>query len=292
MTDAGNSTGLKLAAMDRAAEDPRLSHLDFRLFWLLCSASDRRTGVVRRRQSDLARRLDIHRRTVERCRDHLVALRYLKPIGDARPGYVMAYQIVTAENAAPAPHLETCGTSAASDAEDAAPALPAMRHQRRLDAAPAPQTCGRPTAYVPFTSQVTFPSDDRDTIDRPAPRQCADALGAGLGQEQGKGLSEGSEDAPPEANGITDAGETVGLLNGTPLGTRLRQRIGEQAYLLWFDEVEQVSLSDGLLKLSAPARYIAARIESWFATDLAELTGAHRVKVILRKSKPPAEASP
>ncbi|MEY9636759.1 hypothetical protein ABIF66_005013 [Bradyrhizobium japonicum] len=65
----------------------------------------------------------------------------------------------------------------------------------------------------------------------------------------------------------------------------MRQRIGEQAYLLWFDEVEQVSLSDGLLKLSAPACYIAARIESWFATDLAELTGAHRVNVIVRNER-------
>ncbi|WP_245446630.1 hypothetical protein [Bradyrhizobium sp. MOS002] len=72
----------------------------------------------------------------------------------------------------------------------------------------------------------------------------------------------------------------------------MRERIGEQAYLLWFDEVEQVSLRDGLLKLSAPARYIAARIESWFATDLEDLTGAHRINVIVRKSKPPPESVP
>jgi hypothetical protein len=93
-------TACKLANVDRAAADQRLSHLDFRLLWLLVSAADRKTGIARRKQTDLAQMLGIHRRTVQRCRDRLVSFGYVKPIGQEPGGYVSGYNVVMAKKAA------------------------------------------------------------------------------------------------------------------------------------------------------------------------------------------------
>ena len=108
-------TARKLANVDRAAADERLSHLDFRLLWLLASAADRKTGIARRKQSDLAEMLGVHRRTVQRCRDRLVSFGYLIPIGKKPGGNVSGYNIFTSKKAALVSPSEKGGAGAASD---------------------------------------------------------------------------------------------------------------------------------------------------------------------------------
>jgi hypothetical protein len=97
--DITQFTGRKLASADRAAQDLRLTHLDFRLYWLLTSAADRKTGIVRRKQSDLAKALGATTRGVQISRDRLVSLGYLEPIGRKPGGYVSSYNIVMAKKA-------------------------------------------------------------------------------------------------------------------------------------------------------------------------------------------------
>ena len=108
-------TARKLANVDRAAADQRLSHLDFRLLWLLASAADRKTGIARRKQSYLAEMLGVHRRTVQRCRDRLVSFGYLIPIGKKPGGNVSGYNIFTSKKAALVSPSEKGGAGAASD---------------------------------------------------------------------------------------------------------------------------------------------------------------------------------
>jgi hypothetical protein len=99
-------TAHKLANVDSAAAEPRLSHLDFRLFWLLASAADRKTGVARRKQTDLARALGVTPRAVRRCLDHLVSLGYLKPIGQSPGGYVNGYNVLAPKRGLQSPLSE------------------------------------------------------------------------------------------------------------------------------------------------------------------------------------------
>lgn len=45
---------MKLTALDAAASDQRLTHLDFRLLYYLASATDQETGIARRKQTVMA----------------------------------------------------------------------------------------------------------------------------------------------------------------------------------------------------------------------------------------------
>src|SRR5262249_32008240 len=80
----------KLASADRAAADMRLTDMDFRLLWLLLSASDRKTGIVRRKQRELAQTLGVTARGVQVSRDRLGGCGYLAPIRKTPGGYVSA----------------------------------------------------------------------------------------------------------------------------------------------------------------------------------------------------------
>ncbi|WP_141342501.1 DnaA N-terminal domain-containing protein [Bradyrhizobium sp. USDA 3458] len=92
-------TARKLASADRAAADQRLTHMDFRLLWLLLSGADRKTGIVRRKQLELARALGVTTRAVQIGRDRLVGCGYLAPIGTTPGGYVSAYNVLGSEKA-------------------------------------------------------------------------------------------------------------------------------------------------------------------------------------------------
>jgi len=87
-------TARKLASADRAAGDERLTHMDFRLLWLLLSGADRKTGIVRRKQRELAQTLGVTTRAVQVSRDRLVGCGYLAPIGKTPGGYVSAYNVL------------------------------------------------------------------------------------------------------------------------------------------------------------------------------------------------------
>jgi DnaA N-terminal domain len=97
--NATEFTARKLASADRAAQDQGLTDLDFRLLWLLLSAADRSTGIVRRKQSNLAQMLGITRRGVQISRDRLVGFGYIEPVGVKPGGYVSSYNVVTSRKA-------------------------------------------------------------------------------------------------------------------------------------------------------------------------------------------------
>ena len=86
-------TANKLANTTEAVEDLELTGLEFRLLALMVKLSDGATGIVRRMQTELATKLGVHPRTVQRGRDHLVERGYLRPIGQARKGFVQAYKV-------------------------------------------------------------------------------------------------------------------------------------------------------------------------------------------------------
>ena len=92
-------TARKLAKIDQAAIDTRLTDQDFRLLWLILSAADKKTGIARRKQSDLAAALRCSTRGVQISRDRLVSNGYVRPIGRLG-GYVVAYDILGKANAA------------------------------------------------------------------------------------------------------------------------------------------------------------------------------------------------
>jgi len=66
-------TASKLANTDQAVIDQRLTDLDYRLLGLMVSLADGATGIVKRRQTELAKLLGRARRSIQRCLDHLVA---------------------------------------------------------------------------------------------------------------------------------------------------------------------------------------------------------------------------
>ena len=87
-------TAIKLAALDRAAVDGRLTHLDFRLLYYLASAVDQETGIARRKQGVIADALGVTRRAVQLSLDRLSECGYLdiqtKDGGTYANGYVIA----------------------------------------------------------------------------------------------------------------------------------------------------------------------------------------------------------
>jgi hypothetical protein len=94
---ADTFTAQKLAALDRALSDWRLSHLDFRVLYYLASATDRQTRIAKRKQRTIAEALNVTIRTVQ------LAIRRLRNLGymilETKEGgtYVNAYRLVLAE---------------------------------------------------------------------------------------------------------------------------------------------------------------------------------------------------
>jgi Helix-turn-helix domain len=162
-------TARKLANVDRAAADQRLSHLDFRLLWLLASAADRKTGIARRKQSYLAEMLGVHRRTVQRCRDRLVSFGYVIPIGIRPGGNVSGYNLFTSKKAALVPPSEKGGAGAASD--DGQGGAGVQRGGAGV------QKGGPPTAPILPLKSLEIPCAPNREIEAGGPRQRADALG-------------------------------------------------------------------------------------------------------------------
>lgn len=93
-------TALKFAALDAAAGDERLTHFDFRLFYYLASASDRETGVARRKQQVIANALGVTRRGVQLSAERLAEAGYVTVILKDGGSYTHGYKImVRKENA-------------------------------------------------------------------------------------------------------------------------------------------------------------------------------------------------
>ena len=90
-------TAHKLANMDYAVTDRRLTRLDFLVLWIFTSAADWRTGSGRRQQTEVAKLLGCTRRAVRRCLDRLVACNYLDPVGPKPGKYISAYNILGAK---------------------------------------------------------------------------------------------------------------------------------------------------------------------------------------------------
>ena len=161
-------TARKLANVDRAAADQRLSHLDFRLLWLLASAADRKTGVARRKQTYLAQMLGVHRRTVQRCRDRLVSFGYVIPIGIRPGGNVSGYNLFTSKKAALVPPSEKAALVPPLTTGKAAGV------QKRRRWCPKRRSANR--TNVPLKS-LEIPCAPNREIEAGGPRQRADALG-------------------------------------------------------------------------------------------------------------------
>jgi hypothetical protein len=94
-----NLTALKLAAVDRLLVDARATDQDFRVFWYLVSAADRKSGIARRKQQTIADALGRTRRGVQLSLGRLEALGYI--IVEIKEGgsYASAYQIVVEPDA-------------------------------------------------------------------------------------------------------------------------------------------------------------------------------------------------
>jgi hypothetical protein len=86
-------TTLKLAALDAAIIDARLTHLDFRLFYYLASASDWKTRVARRKQQVIAEALSVTRRAVQLSAGRLAALEYISVLVKEGGSYTHGYEI-------------------------------------------------------------------------------------------------------------------------------------------------------------------------------------------------------
>ena len=95
---ADNFTAQKLAALDRALVDERVSELDFCVLYYLASATDRKTRLAKRKQETIATALNVRTRTVQLALGRLRDLGYI--IYETKEGgtYVNAYRIVLKVN--------------------------------------------------------------------------------------------------------------------------------------------------------------------------------------------------
>ncbi|MGO3931786.1 DnaA N-terminal domain-containing protein [Rhodopseudomonas pseudopalustris] len=91
---ARDFTALKLAALDQAAIDPRLTHLDFRHYYYLASAADRLTQVARRKQRIIADALGVTPRAVQISAERLSEFQYITIITKDGGSYTKGYQMV------------------------------------------------------------------------------------------------------------------------------------------------------------------------------------------------------
>jgi hypothetical protein len=102
-----NLTALKLAALDWANVDMRLTHLDFRFLYLLASAMDRQTGVARRRQQVIADALGVTRRAVQISAERLSEFGYIAIETKDGGSYTNAYRLVLGNTNAASPSENT-----------------------------------------------------------------------------------------------------------------------------------------------------------------------------------------
>ena len=163
-------TAYKLASIDAAAADHRLTDLAFRLLWVLASATDGKTGVTREiKQTELAEVLGCGVRAVQINRDDLVRFGYLEPIGRKPGKYVNRYRILKPKKANVRSPIE----------ENRRKGEPTFAYRRTY----VPK--GEPSFVhvLPF-NPVFIPSGPSGNTELGAPRLRADALGAPLGHLQ------------------------------------------------------------------------------------------------------------
>jgi hypothetical protein len=103
--DQPNFTALKLAAVDRLLLDRRATDLDFRVFWYLCSAADRETGIAHRKQQTIADAVGRTRRGVQQCLDRLEEISCIIPLTKEGGSNTLAYQLVLGKANAGSPFL-------------------------------------------------------------------------------------------------------------------------------------------------------------------------------------------
>jgi hypothetical protein len=258
-------TAHKLANTDQAVEDLDLTPVQFRLLVLMVKLADGETGIVRRRQTELATKLGIHPRTVQRDRDQLVARGYLRPMGEARKGIVQAYKVFRCQDTAPAPYLAE------------------IRHQRPQHTAPASPTYGPPTVHTSLLFPISLPSADLET-EPGGPRLRAVALGPPSGEETGKGLGNGAaEPEPPTPKALGPLDQAL---------ADLRHQLGEKSK--WLVTARVAGLADGVLTLSVMTPSDRDKIVRHCETEILEASGASalRFEFAIAVEPPPLRRMP
>jgi hypothetical protein len=102
-----NLTALKLTALDWANVDMRLTHLDFRFLYLLASATDRQTGVARRKQRVIAGSLGVTSRAVQISAERLSEFGYIAIETKDGGSYTNAYRLILGNANAASPSENT-----------------------------------------------------------------------------------------------------------------------------------------------------------------------------------------
>ena len=263
MTTKKQITAHKLANTDQAVIDLRLTDLEFRLLALMVKLSDGETGIVRRRQAELAKLLGRTRRSVQRCLDRLIEFKYLDPIGQARKGIVRAYNVLKAKDATPESHV--------------VPAQPEMRHQSRLDATPVSPRCDPSFAHTSLSTPLkNLPCAGRETgADGP---RGLEGLGPSPDQE-GKRLTNGHalipEATPPPPPALDDQFGPLDV-------DKLKRKVGADQFKGWLADLRFVDLADGILTLAARTKFDAREIANRFERQLLESApGAWRLDVVV-----------
>lgn len=87
-------TSQKLAMLDRAMADGRLTDLDFRVLYYLASAADRETGIARRKQAVIAGAVQRTRRAIQISTDRLSEFGYLIILTKDGGSYTNGYRLI------------------------------------------------------------------------------------------------------------------------------------------------------------------------------------------------------
>ena len=261
-------TAHKLANIDRAAADQRLTDFSFRLLWWLTSAANRKTGIVRgRKQSEMASALHVTKRAVQINLGHLYSLGYLEPISQTPGGYVNAYNVLAAEKANLRSPLTVGKANLRSSFEKGEPTF---------------QKGEPPFVHNPLLSHVV-PSDHRET-EPGAPRLRADALGAPEpAPEASKRLTNGqaSEAKPP-----TPPRRLKALGPLADRETELRDRLAERFRVLCMGEVVEQT-ADGVIVIEVATPNLGNMIRRDCEADLLAITGARELKFTIRIAAEP-----
>lgn len=242
----------KFANVDRAVVDPRLTDFDYRLLGLMVKLA--RGGVVHELQKDLAQALGkgASVRGVQRSRDRLVWFGYLVPIRKSTYSVLGRATLQSPLEDDPTVAFDETAT------EQGDPAV------QKGD--PTVQKGDPPFVHSTLNPLVS-PSYSIDTESRPAPRQRADALGAG----------------PSGQSGLGEFGE------------RLCKIIGEAKFESWFGsgKAELVEQTADTITLAAKSKFLAQYIQNNFESQiLACAPGAVWLHVVVRDAKPTAEVAP
>ncbi len=164
-------TALKLAVLDAAACDQRLTHLDFRLLYYLASASDRQTGIARRKQKVIAAALGVTPRAVQLCTEHLVTAGYVTVILKEGGTYTHGYEIMVGK----------ANTGTSNGEAEANPASPpsGKRRTERMEKANDGANKGEP----PFAPTLPLNSLDIPSLAQPLPELVSLCLRERLGND-------------------------------------------------------------------------------------------------------------